>query len=188
MDGKLSPWQRKAVFLDRDGVINRNVVRGGVTQPPDTIEDFELLPGVLEAVRRLAEAGFVLVVVTNQPDVARGKQQREVVEQMNDVVRSALPVHDVLACYHDSGDHCTCRKPKPGMLVEAARRWGLDLERSFMVGDRWSDVLAGQAAGCRTVLIVNPYSGAERCRPDHTADALSTAVDWILTFPIEDEQ
>jgi D-glycero-D-manno-heptose 1,7-bisphosphate phosphatase len=185
MDGETT---KHAVFLDRDGVINRNVVRGGVTHPPDRVEEFELLPGVLEAARRLAEAGFVLVVVTNQPDVARGKQQREVVEQMNDVVRSALPVQDVLACYHDSGDGCACRKPKPGMLLEASQRWGLDLEGSFMVGDRWSDVLAGQAAGCRTALIANPYSGAERCRPDHTAAELSAAVDWILTFPIEDEQ
>ncbi|MBI1915741.1 MAG: HAD family hydrolase [Planctomycetes bacterium] len=194
MDGEgthhenLSPCRRKAVFLDRDGVINRNIVRGNVTHPPDRVEDFELLPGVLETAQRLVRAGFVLVVITNQPDVARGKQKREVVERMNDIVRSALPVLDVLACYHDGSDHCPCRKPKPGMLLEAARRWDLDLERSFMVGDRWSDVLAGQAAGCRTVLIADPYSGAERCRPDHTAAALPAAADWILTFPIEDDQ
>jgi D-glycero-D-manno-heptose 1,7-bisphosphate phosphatase len=193
MEGKathLEGWSscsRRAVFLDRDGVINRNVVRGDVTHPPDRVEDFELLPGVVEGAQRLVEAEFVLVVVTNQPDVARGKQKREVVEKMNEIVRSALPVLDVLTCYHDSGDGCSCRKPKPGMLFEAARREGLDLERSFMVGDRWSDVLAGQAAGCRTVLIATPYSGAERCRPDHTASALPAAVDWILTFPVEDD-
>jgi D-glycero-D-manno-heptose 1,7-bisphosphate phosphatase len=175
----------RAVFLDRDGVINRNLVRGNVTHPPDRVEDFELLPGVVEAARRLVTAGFVLVVVTNQPDVARGKQKREVVEQMNDVVRSTLPVLDVLACYHDGPDNCTCRKPKPGMLLEAAQRWGLDLGRSFMVGDRWSDVLAGAAAGCRTVLIDNPYSSADRCCPDHTAAALPAAVDWIVTFSVE---
>jgi len=175
----------RAVFLDRDGVINRNIVRGTVTHPPDRVEDFELLPGVVEAARRLVTAGFVLVVVTNQPDVARGKQKRELVEQMNDVVRSTLPVLDVLACYHDGSDNCTCRKPKPGMLLEAAQRWGLDLGRSFMVGDRWSDVLAGAAVGCRTVLIANPYSGADRCCPDHTAAALPAAVDWIVTFSVE---
>src|SRR5205823_3100427 len=81
----------------------------------------------------------------------------------------------------DSSAQCACRKPKPGMLLEAARRWGLDLERSFMVGDRWSDILAGQAAGCRSVLIANPYSGADRCRPDHSVATLPAAVDWILT-------
>jgi D-glycero-D-manno-heptose 1,7-bisphosphate phosphatase len=176
---------RPAVFLDRDGVINRNVVRGTVTHPPDRVEDFELLPGVVEAARRLVEAGFVLVVVTNQPDVARGKQKREVVEQMNEVVRSALPVLDVLACYHDNAADCACRKPKPGMLLEAAQRWGLDLGHSFLVGDRWSDILAGQAAGCRTVLIDNPYSGADRCCPDYTTASLLAAVDWIVTYPVE---
>jgi D-glycero-D-manno-heptose 1,7-bisphosphate phosphatase len=178
----------RAVFLDRDGVINRNVLRGNVTHPPDRVEDFELLPSVVEAAQQLVEAGFVLVVVTNQPDVARGKQKREVVEQMNDIVRSALPVLDVLACYHDNADGCACRKPKPGMLLEAAQRWEIDLARSFLVGDRWSDVLAGQAAGCRTVLIANPFGGADRCRPNHTAADLPAAADWIVTFSGEGEQ
>src|SRR4051812_29820475 len=136
---------RPAIFLDRDGVINKTVVRGTVTHPPGTLEEFEFLPGVLEACVRLSEAGFALIVVTNQPDVARGIQQRDRVEAMNDLVRSRLPVLDVLACYHDSADHCSCRKPKPGMLLEAAQRHGLDLARSFMVGDRWSDIVAGQA-------------------------------------------
>src|SRR5262245_47844552 len=122
---------RPAVFLDRDGVLNRAFVRDGVSCPPHGLDVFEFLPGVVDAARRLAEAGFALVVVTNQPDVARGKQKRVVVEQMNDVVRSALPVLDVLACYHDNADDCACRKPKPGMLLEAAQRWGIDLGRSF---------------------------------------------------------
>ena len=113
------------------------------------LEEFELLPGVADAVRRLRAAGFPLVVVTNQPDVARGTQTREGVEAINEHLRAELPILDVLACYHDSGDDCACRKPKPGMLLEAARRWRLDLRRSFLVGDRWSDVIAGQAAGCR---------------------------------------
>src|SRR5262249_13357449 len=131
MDGEetphenLPPCRRKAVFLDRDGVINRNVVRDNVTHPPDRIEDFELLPGVLERARGWVRGGLGLVVVTNHPDGARGKQKREVVEQMNDLAPSMLPVLDVLACYHDSSAHCPCRKPKPGMLLEAARRWDL---------------------------------------------------------------
>jgi len=171
-----------AVFLDRDGVLNRALLRDGVSSPPRDLSEFELLPGVSEATRRLSRAGFALVVVTNQPDVARGTQTRARVEQMNDILRAQLPILDVLTCYHDDDAECPCRKPRPGMLHEAARRWRLDLPRSFMVGDRYSDVLAGQAAGCRTVLIDQPYSRRDRCNPDACAPDLAGAADWILTF------
>jgi D-glycero-D-manno-heptose 1,7-bisphosphate phosphatase len=171
-----------AVFLDRDGVLNRSILRGNVTHPPSTLEEFEFLPGVHQATRRLATAGFALVVVTNQPDVARGIQTRAQVEQMNALIRESLPVLDVLTCYHDSGDNCDCRKPRPGMLTGAARRWGLDLSRSFMVGDRWSDVAAGQAAGCQALLVLTPQSELERCRPVHCVHDLAEAADWILSF------
>jgi D-glycero-D-manno-heptose 1,7-bisphosphate phosphatase len=171
---------RRAVFLDRDGVLNRVFVRDGVTHPPGSVEEFAFLPGAVEAVRRLHAAGFPLVVVTNQPDVARGTQTIEGVEAIHERLRAELPMLEVLACYHDKGDDCTCRKPKPGMLLEAARRWRLDLSRSFLVGDRWSDVLAGQTAGCRTVLVETPYSGRERCRPDHCVLDLAEAAEWIL--------
>jgi D-glycero-D-manno-heptose 1,7-bisphosphate phosphatase len=170
----------KAVFLDRDGVINRVFVRNGVTHPPAHPGEFELLPGVAQAARRLHDAGFVLVVVTNQPDVARGTQTVAGVEALNDRVRALLPVRDVLTCFHDTADGCACRKPKPGLVLEAARRWHLDLALSFVVGDRWSDVAAGQAAGCRAVLVETPYSGREQCRPDHRVADLAAAADWIL--------
>jgi D-glycero-D-manno-heptose 1,7-bisphosphate phosphatase len=173
---------RAAVFLDRDGVINRSLVRGNVTHPPSTPEEFEFLPGVAEACQRLHEAGFPLVVVTNQPDVARGATSRSAVEELNDLVRAVLPVLDVLCCFHDDADDCECRKPKPGMLHEASKKWNLDLSRSFLVGDRWSDIVAGQSAGCRAVLIDTPFSRAERCNPDGRAADLSGAVEWILTL------
>jgi D-glycero-D-manno-heptose 1,7-bisphosphate phosphatase len=172
---------RPAVFLDRDGVLNRVFVREGVTHPPAHVGEFEFLPGVPEAVRRLHAAGFVLVVVTNQPDVARGIQTREGVEAIHERLRDELPMLEVLACYHDNEDDCACRKPRPGMVLEAARRWQLDLRQSFLVGDRWSDVLAGQAAGCRTVLVETPHSGRRRCEPDHCVRDLAGAVEWILT-------
>ena len=175
----------QAVFLDRDGVLNRTFVRGGVSHPPDCLEEFELLPGVVTAARRLTSAGFVLVVVTNQPDVARGRQTRQRVEQLNDVVRRELPVLEVVTCFHDTADGCPCRKPKPGMLLEAARRWRLDLGRSFMVGDRWSDVVAGQAAGCVSILVETPHSGRERCRPDHCVGDLGEAAGWIIDRGLE---
>jgi D-glycero-D-manno-heptose 1,7-bisphosphate phosphatase len=171
---------RPAVFLDRDGVLNRVSVRGGVTHPPAHPGEFELLPGVGAALARLAAAGLPLVVVTNQPDVARGTQTREGVEALNDRVRRGLPVLAVLTCFHDKGDGCACRKPRPGLLLVAARTWGLDLGRSFMVGDRWSDVEAGRAAGCRTALVETPYSGRPRCTPDRCVRDLEEAADWIL--------
>ena len=177
MPPSLSP----AVFIDRDGVLNHTVLREGVTHPPDSLADFALLPGVPEALLRLVDAGFKLVVVTNQPDVARGFQRRETVEEMNELLRRTQPIVEVMTCYHDNADDCLCRKPKPGMLTEAATRFGLDPARSFMVGDRWSDVLAGQAAGCRaSILITTPYSAPERCTPDHVAADLGEAVEWIL--------
>jgi len=173
---------RPAVFLDRDGVLNRTFLRDGVTRPPASLAEFELLPGVAEATRRLAAAGFGLVVVTNQPDVARGTQSRAAVEEMNDHLRGLLPVLEVVSCYHDDADGCDCRKPKPGMLLAAARRWGLELGRSFMVGDRWSDVEAGRAAGCTSVLVETPHSGRGRCRPDHCVRDLAEAAAWIVPF------
>lgn len=176
---------RPAVFLDRDGVINAITVTDGVPHPPRTIYEFTLLPGVEEAVDRLLQVGFVLVVVTNQPDVARGTQSRQMVEDMNNRVRELLPVLDVLTCFHDNADRCNCRKPKPGLLYRAEERWRLDLKRSFLVGDRWSDIVAGQSAGCRSILIDRPYSGRERCQPDHSASDLSAAAEWIIQLRTE---
>ena len=169
-----------AVFLDRDGVLNRVIVKDGVPHPPDCLDQFDFLAGVPRALSHLREAGFPLVVVTNQPDVARGTQTRERVEEMNAQVRAQLPVLDVFTCYHDTADGCDCRKPKPGLLLAAARRWRLDPQTSFLIGDRWSDIAAGQAAGCRTVLLDKPYSGRDRCTPDYCAADLPEAVCWIL--------
>jgi D-glycero-D-manno-heptose 1,7-bisphosphate phosphatase len=161
-------------------VLNAVTVREGVAHPPDDLRSFALLPGVAEALRDLSAAGFALVVVTNQPDVARGTQTRERVEEMNAHIRATLPVLDIFTCYHDNADGCACRKPLPGMLLAAAQKWGLDLGRSYMVGDRWSDVVAGQAAGCRAVLVEAPYSGRSRCAPDHCVNDLPQAAAWIL--------
>jgi D-glycero-D-manno-heptose 1,7-bisphosphate phosphatase len=169
--------EKPAVFLDRDGVINRTVVRNGTPYPPYAVAEVEILPGVPEALDLLAKLGLPLIVVTNQPDVARGAQTREGVDAINALLRERLPqLSDVYVCCHDTPDNCDCRKPKPGMLLKAAKDHGLDLSKSFMVGDRWGDVAAGAAAGCRTLLINLPYSQCERCSPDHkVADLLEAA-------------
>jgi D-glycero-D-manno-heptose 1,7-bisphosphate phosphatase len=170
---------RRAVFLDRDGVLIQTEVRAGVPHPPHDLSEIKILRGVREAVDRLGELGLLRIVVTNQPDVARGAQTRDAVEAINQALVERLSLDDVYTCYHDSPDGCACRKPLPGLLLQAAERHGLDLEGSFMVGDRWSDVEAGRAAGCSTFLIPEMYSQRQRCRPDFEVSDLLAASDRI---------
>src|SRR5687768_12948131 len=177
------PTRRPAVFLDRDGVLNRTTVRDGTPYPPSRAEDVEVLPGVVEACKSLAAQGLPLIVITNQPDVARGTQSREAVERINARLARELPMLTAFyVCYHDNPDACQCRKPGPGMLLQAAEEHGIDLSRSFMVGDRWSDVVAGAAVGCKTFLLDVPYSQCHRCTPDHIVADLSEAADRILSL------
>ena len=171
---------RPAVFLDRDGVLIDTFVRDGVPHPPDHADKMEVLPGVPQALQRLRAAGFALIVVTNQPDVARGTQTRETVETMNAQLVRDLALDGVFVCYHDNADGCACRKPKAGLILQAAEKHGLDISASFIVGDRWSDIAAGAAAGCRTLLVQRPYSDPARCAPDFVVDDLPAAADLIL--------
>jgi len=134
---------KRAVFLDRDGVLNRAIVRDGRPYPPANLSALEILPGVFKAMQSLHEAGWLLIVVTNQPDVARGTALVEDVEEIHQYLQSLLPIDEFRTCYHDSGDECSCRKPSPGSLVSAAAFHGIDLGLSYMVGDRWRDTEAG---------------------------------------------
>jgi D-glycero-D-manno-heptose 1,7-bisphosphate phosphatase len=168
------------VFLDRDGVINAAVVRDGKPYPPPSAEAMEILPGVAGALVQLRDAGYVLVVVTNQPDVARGKTPRAVVDTMHARLRAELPLDAIYACFHDDADRCACRKPAPGMLGDAARDLDLDLARSFMVGDRWRDTDAGIAAGCRAVWINRGYAERAPTKFDAEVGSLAEAADWII--------
>jgi D-glycero-D-manno-heptose 1,7-bisphosphate phosphatase len=170
----------KAVFLDRDGVINRAVVRDGKPHPPDRVEDLEVLAGVPGALLKLRDAGFRLIVVTNQPDVARGTQTRETVDAMHVRLMSELPVDDVVTCYHDDDDACDCRKPKAGALIDAAQRHGVQLHRSFMVGDRWRDIEAGQRAGCRCLFVDHGYAEQQPAGSFVRVPSLAAAADWII--------
>jgi D-sedoheptulose 7-phosphate isomerase len=173
--------KNRAVFLDRDGVINRAFVRDGKPLPPPTIQELEILPGVPEALRDLKQDGYKLLVVTNQPDVGRGTLSRQMLDEMHRQLSTQLPLDDIFVCCHTDKDNCDCRKPLPGMLLEAARKHNIDLAASFMVGDRWRDIEAGYNAGCKTILIDYGYS--ER-PPDHLPDvrvgSLREAADWII--------
>jgi D-glycero-D-manno-heptose 1,7-bisphosphate phosphatase len=170
----------RAVFLDRDGVINRAVVKHGRPFPPATLDDFELLPGVEQTIRSLRAAGYLVIVVTNQPDVATGTQRREVVEAMHGKLSAAGLCDDIRVCYHTDADACDCRKPKPGMLLKAAREWQIDLTESFMVGDRWRDVAAGKAAGCYTFFVDYKYRERHADGPDAVVNSLEEAGRFIL--------
>jgi D-glycero-D-manno-heptose 1,7-bisphosphate phosphatase len=172
---------RHAVFFDRDGVLNRAIVRDGKPYPPGSPEELELTAGAAELLERLKRLGLVLVVVTNQPDVARGKQTRAAVEAIHARMAVSLPIDQFRVCYHDDADLCGCRKPKPGLLTRAAAELGLDLQNSYMVGDRWRDVDAGAAAGCKTVWIDDGYLERSPAQaPTHRASSLREAVEWIL--------
>jgi D-glycero-D-manno-heptose 1,7-bisphosphate phosphatase len=185
---KVKVEKQKAVFLDRDGVLNRAIVRGGKPFPPASLEELGIPEEVAPALQILKDCGFLLIGVTNQPDVARGKQTRETVESIHDFLQKNLPLDEILVCYHDDGDECECRKPKPGLLYRAARRHRIDLAASFMVGDRWKDVEAGQRAGCITILLDREYAEKEAERPpDYRVRFLSEASACILRHPAKGE-
>jgi D-glycero-D-manno-heptose 1,7-bisphosphate phosphatase len=173
----------RAVFLDRDGVINRTLEHDRFPHAPTSLGEFEIYPEVPEACRRLKQAGFLLVVATNQPDVGRGTLKQEVVETMHAEMCRQLPLNRVEACYHPGRglSHCDCRKPKPGMLLRAARELGIDLAQSWMVGDRWRDVDCGRAAGCRTVFIDRGYAEELKHQPDFRVNNLLEAAGIILS-------
>jgi D-glycero-D-manno-heptose 1,7-bisphosphate phosphatase len=170
---------RAAVFLDRDGILNRAVVRDGKPYPPSTVRQVELCSEVAPSLARLKTAGFALIVVTNQPDVARGTQRREVVEEINRLLKDAFPLDAVYTSYEDG--ESPRRKPNPGLLLEAAADFGITMPDSYMVGDRWKDVEAGRRAGCRTVFVDYRYHEPQPNPPaSYTANSPFEGLTWII--------
>ena len=171
---------KRAVFLDRDGVINRAIVRDGKPYPPSNLAALEILPGVDDAMQSLHKRGWLLIVVTNQPDVARGTTQRADVEAINGYLQKCLPIDEFRTCYHDSGDDCDCRKPLPGALLAVADAHGINLASSYMVGDRWKDIAAGERAGCKTIFVDYGYKEEQPATFNHRVQSLAEAADIIL--------
>ena len=178
----MNPPTHRAVFLDRDGVINAAFLRNGISYPPMTLAEVQILPGVPAACRSLKAAGFLLIVVTNQPDIARRSQTAAAVEAINQYIAAQVPLDDFRVCPHDTPDNCDCRKPKPGLLLSAAADHHIGLPNSYLVGDRASDILAGRSAGCRTLLVDYPYSKKESCNPDYVVRDLPEAAEKILAL------
>lgn len=178
---------RRAVFLDRDGVLVVPEFRDGRSYAPRSLQDFAVYPDARRCLERLREAGFLVIVVTNQPDVGAGHVSAGVLDEMHAVLRAAMPVDGIEVCTHTADQRCDCRKPKPGMLIGAAERRGIDLARSFMVGDRASDALAGAAAGCRTAFLDLAYEAeAKPDRADFYGSSLPGITDWILSVDAGD--
>jgi D-glycero-D-manno-heptose 1,7-bisphosphate phosphatase len=187
----VSPYERPkapCVFLDRDGVLNKVRLVDGNPHPPRSASELEIISSSVEACQRLRQAGYLLVVVSNQPDVARGTETLAGVKALNDLVGSRVAVDEFVVCPHDDADGCDCRKPAPGMLTAAAERLNIDLRRSFMVGDRWRDVEAGQRAGCRTVFIDRSYAEGEPRAPDLIVDELFEAVPFLLAAIVQAQE
>ena len=174
--------RRRAVFLDRDGVINRPLIRAGKPYPPASLEEFEILPDVPMACQLLKKLGYLLVIATNQPDVGRGTLAREAVELIHEWLLRELPIDRIMTCFHggaEYGEKCDCRKPKPGMLTQAADIFDIDLAKSFMIGDRWRDVDCGFSAGCHTIFLDWGYLEELKQAPDYRVENLWQAAKLI---------
>lgn len=174
----------KAVFLDRDGVVNQAIVRDGKPYPPANIDELVIADGVASALQQLKAAGFLLIIVTNQPDIARGSASRESVEAIHQALLKKLPsniIDAIYVCEHDDIDHCVCRKPKAGLLLKAAKEHIIDCRKSYMVGDRWRDITAGQTAGCCSIFLNYGYNEKQPENPDYVSQSLQHAADWIIS-------
>lgn len=179
------PDGRKAVFLDRDGIINESLVRDGKPCSPRVLRDFHIYPESIEACQLLFSAGFLAIVVTNQPDIGRGLMEPSELNAMHQELLEKIPGCEIEVCCSPGNEHpvCPSRKPGTGMLLRAAERLGIQLHQSFMVGDRWRDIDCGAAAGCRTVFIERGYDETLKASPDHVCEGLLSAVRWIISQP-----
>lgn len=171
---------QRAIFLDRDGVINRVIMKEGKPYSPRKLSDFQLTDGIKGVLDHLKEAGFLLIVVTNQPDISRGLITWDALEAIHNLIRPELPVDDIIVCPHDDADECDCRKPKPGMIIESARKWDIDIESSFIIGDTWKDMEAGKSAGCTTILLDAPYN--QDVKSDHRINDIWEALKIIKCY------
>lgn len=170
---------KKAIFLDSDGVLNKAIINeDGKPVAPATLAELEIPAEVKPSLDKLKIAGYLLICVTNKPDIERGLMTQDQVDAIYHKIRNELPLDDVCICYHENS---ACYKPKPGLLLDAAKKYNIDLAQSYMIGDRWRDIGAGQNAGCKTVWIDRAYAEKNPSPPaDYTAHSLTEATQWIL--------
>ncbi|MBF0288345.1 MAG: HAD family hydrolase [SAR324 cluster bacterium] len=173
--------KNKAILLDRDGVINHSIVIGGKPYPPPTMAEFQFTEAIQETLEILKKANYILVIFTNQPDVGRKTQSLQQVEMFHQHIQVTLPIDQIYACFHDNSDQCDCRKPKPGMLYQAQKDWNIDFSRSYVVGDRWRDIDAGNEVGCQTIWIDYGYDEELHSQPDFTVQSVQEISKIIYT-------
>ena len=172
----------RAIFLDRDGVINKTVLKDGVFGSPRSIEEFKIIDGIEEALYDFWRLGFLNIVVTNQPDVARGFISEELLLHFHLLLKEKLPIDDIFACIHDDKDNCDCRKPKSGMLLEASLKWNIDLDKSIMVGDSWKDMMGGKKIGCTTILLDFLYNRNVEC--DYRVFSIQELINIVRSLDV----
>jgi D-glycero-D-manno-heptose 1,7-bisphosphate phosphatase len=171
----------KAVFLDRDGIITKTRIINGKPYPPQRVSETELVDGIIDVCKKLKRLGYLLIIVTNQPDVSRGIVTQHQVEEIHDWLKLMLPIDAIYTCCHDDDDNCNCRKPKPGMLLKARNIFKLDLSQCFLIGDTWKDIAAGARAECKTILVDYHYSNVVACATDATVNSVTEALEWIVS-------
>ena len=177
---KLKSIKKKvAIFLDRDGTLNKAFIKNGLPVSPSSFSEFKILPGVKSSIIKLKKLGFLCLLITNQPDVSRKKIKKKTVIKMNNFIKKKIKLDDVFVCYHDDKHNCDCRKPKPGLIIKAYKKWNIDLKNSFMIGDRWKDISAGKKVGCKTIFINNNYKKDKKIRANFTFKSLFKATNKI---------
>ena len=169
----------KAIFLDRDGIINKPIVRDNKPYPPQSLKELEFVEGIEDFLAKMKVFGYYLFIVTNQPDVARGTQKKEVIEEIHKYILDNLDIDKIYVCYHDNQDKCNCRKPKNGMILQAQKEFDLDLSQCWMIGDRSSDITCGEISGCRTIFYQYNYEESSFSIPDYIIENISQAKEII---------
>jgi D-glycero-D-manno-heptose 1,7-bisphosphate phosphatase len=151
---------KTAIFMERDGILNLARSDRQVQIPPNRFEDFKINEAAVPVFEHLKSAGFLLIATTNQPGLSNGTLPRRELDRMHELLRRTFPLDDIMVCPHDAEDQCSCRKPLPGMLMEAAFKWHVDLERSFVISDKWQDARAARAVGATSMLLQSPFTGS----------------------------
>ena len=169
---------KPAVFIERDGILNAVNVSGRQQVSPQRLEQFQPHTEVAPLLQELKAAGLLLIVTTNQPGISRGSLSRRELDRMHECLRAAFPMDDLLVCPHEDADHCPCRKPKPGLLLEASYKWGIDLIRSFVISDKWQDAEVARRAGATSLLLQSPWLGDGH--HDFVLPDLPTLIEKVL--------
>jgi histidinol-phosphate phosphatase family protein len=180
LNGLTRLFMRCGIIIERDGILNRMLSLPPTVLGPATLEELDINMEAQPPLLRLKEAGFILVATTNQPGLSAGTQCRRELDRIHEAIRQAFSLDDILVCPHGPEDECNCRKPRPGLITEAVFKWHMDLDRSYVVSDKWQDAAAAHSAGCKSLLIHSPWIGSGH--HDIVLPSLEAITEKILTL------